>query len=878
MAPKAKAKAAAEDEKKRKAEDDAEKDAKKAKKSDDVEMEDDKEAEKDDVGDSRPALKTAVSFDPTEATLNVVPTTGGRILMALSEGGMQYFIAGCRANVGMKAGRYLYECKVVEALNPGNPMQNKGRVPSPLQLVRIGFSTEGSSLILGDGTDSVFFDSEGCFNHGKSKTQCAQRFTRDQVMGLLLNLDPKSKNYNTVSLFREGERVSEPQKLPESLHGKVLFPHVSYRNVTLQLNFGPQPLKELPFKVRCIGAAAQADAKVMPSSTPKDGKYNVLLPVAFPDEGTFCWLDEFLKKNKSYVELSDRSIMDWALKSGMTRGSIQPQKNSNDKPEFNLGVPAIDDHSVRRVMQSIAQVVPRNYVVMEVKSNLVAEERKQLLQAFDHPQFKKTAQVVMGEPPQAWKEMNWEKMLEKKQTEAENAWKLRNLEKERKKQLAIRQKQLADLRKKNEEEQKKRVAEAKKKLEEVAKAKAEEAKKKKEEEKKKKREEAEAKGETIEEDDEEEKKKEEEEAAKAKEEEEKKAKEEEEKKAKEEEEAKKKEEEEKKAEEEEEDEPMPQVELTEEDKKSFFPISQVKDLTDAELSKSFANFSIPEKSEGFHEIKFEWQNETKSKDYLSKWVLERKLTTRIEDLKPSEWFTGKYGEWTKLLGEWQKKVKEFTEAKAKKPAKKAEEAAEGEEGEEKEEAAAVDIYSVEDMCDVGNGEPLFSNFTFDDWTLLSLRFELYLLVQAFKKDVSDPDRIGITEQHLAFYYTKYYNKQISPLMYGVKTNQELVDLVKDSSLLVPPNQVLATTLSDIDEMANFDIFVKLTEENRRERQRRIDAGDETARLKFDALKQHQQQKAAGAGGIRPGMPGVLGKGARPAWPGAAAGKGAWPFK
>ena len=34
------------------------------------------------------------------------------------------------------------------------------------------------------------------------------------------------------------------------------------------------------------------------------------------------------------------------------------------------------------------------------------------------------------------------------------------------------------------------------------------------------------------------------------------------------------------------------------------------------------------------------------------------------------------------------------------------------------------------------------------------------------------------------------------------------------------------------ELDNLDVFVKLTEESRRERQRRLDAGDETARLKL----------------------------------------------
>lgn len=62
--------------------------------------------------DSRPTMNAAVGFG-VDATLNVVPAMGkagsalfhifSQVLMALTEGGMQYLIAGARANVAMKA-------------------------------------------------------------------------------------------------------------------------------------------------------------------------------------------------------------------------------------------------------------------------------------------------------------------------------------------------------------------------------------------------------------------------------------------------------------------------------------------------------------------------------------------------------------------------------------------------------------------------------------------------------------------------------------------------------------------------------------------------------------------------------------------------------
>merc|ERR1719215_386266 len=112
---------------------------------------------------------------------------------------MQYLIAGARANVGMKAGRYMFEVKIVETLNPAEASAGaRNRVPAPRQLVRIGFSAAASPLILGDSEEHVFFDSEGLFWSGRKKTSVAQKFTREQVIGVVLNLDPGSPNVNTL--------------------------------------------------------------------------------------------------------------------------------------------------------------------------------------------------------------------------------------------------------------------------------------------------------------------------------------------------------------------------------------------------------------------------------------------------------------------------------------------------------------------------------------------------------------------------------------------------------------------------------------------------------------------------------------------------------
>ncbi|CAJ1341711.1 unnamed protein product, partial [Effrenium voratum] len=211
--PKAKAKAEAKaeaksaEDKKRKAEAPAEvKEAKEAK----VE---EFEEEQDDKPDTKQKIKADVTFLGSELTLNAVPCMGNKVLMALNEGGLQYLIAGARANVGLTGGRHMFEVKMTEAYHPAEVHGSRLKTRS---LLRIGFSTAGSSLVLGDSEGAVYFDSDGNFGAGKQRAaRAVPSFSRDQGLAVVLNLEPKSTHANTVSLFRDGQRICKPQKLPE---------------------------------------------------------------------------------------------------------------------------------------------------------------------------------------------------------------------------------------------------------------------------------------------------------------------------------------------------------------------------------------------------------------------------------------------------------------------------------------------------------------------------------------------------------------------------------------------------------------------------------------------------------------------------------------
>lgn len=125
--------------------------------------------------------------------------------------------------------------------------------------------------------------------------------------------------------------------------------------------------------------------------------------------------------------------------------------------------------------------------------------------------------------------------------------------------------------------------------------------------------------------------------------------------------------------------------------------------------------------------------------------------------------------------------------------------------------------------------PLFVHFKYEDWVLVSLRYELHLLVQAFKHDVADEDRPSFPDANLEFYYQKYYGKKLHLSTFGVSSNDDLIDMIKDSITINSESRFLEAVLPEEEPM---DKFLRLTEKQRRDRQLCIDAGDETAELKF----------------------------------------------
>ena len=120
------------------------------------------------------------------------------------------------------------------------------------------------------------------------------------------------------------------------------------------------------------------------------------------------------------------------------------------------------------------------------------------------------------------------------------------------------------------------------------------------------------------------------------------------------------------------------------------------------------------------------------------------------------------------------------------------------------------------------GEPLFSQFCYEDWQLLSIRVELHLLTHSFPH---------VPQSDLSHYYGICFEKDLRCSRFGVSSITELATMIHDT-LTMEGDTLQAFIAARLDADTAFQHFVELTEAQRREWRKRFDSGDLSAILRF----------------------------------------------
>merc|ERR1712106_1204280 len=114
-------------------------------------------------------------------------------------------------------------------------------------------------------------------------------------------------------------------------------------------------------------------------------------------------------------------------------------------PDMNFGIPLLDDLSVRKLLEVIAPTLDRNFLVMELKNNIMSETRQAAIARFSD--FKKVAVVAMGEPSADYTAKVHASMLAEKKKKAEAEQKKKEKEEARKKLFEEKKRKAEEARK-----------------------------------------------------------------------------------------------------------------------------------------------------------------------------------------------------------------------------------------------------------------------------------------------------------------------------------------------------------------------------------------------------------------------------------------------
>jgi len=276
------------------------------------------EHEEDAGIDKRARMKDRLQFNEASCTPGSLISHAGTVLSTLQADGRATVLNGGCLNVGLlskisssttsKGGRYYVELKFLDTPNgcrlgliPGT----KHGVKDPCE------SFFGFDVVSGDAY----------LTSTKVKRLGTTRAMRSDVVGLLINLDDKSENRNTISTFINGKRGCEPLALPD-FEGNIVFPVVFTKGSAVSVNCSTKIWKPLPFHVRMLGDAAKADVEQVGGAVSSTETEFVML----------CGVDT---ADAALKYVSSHGAGEWRLISGKAvetwaeRSSVSVQTNSS---------------------------------------------------------------------------------------------------------------------------------------------------------------------------------------------------------------------------------------------------------------------------------------------------------------------------------------------------------------------------------------------------------------------------------------------------------------------------------------------------------------------------------------------------------------------
>merc|ERR1712048_1388225 len=85
----------------------------------------------------------------------------------------------------------------------------------------------------------------------------------------------------------------------------------------------------------------------------------------------------------------------------------------------------------------------------------------------------------------------------------------------------------------------------------------------------------------------------------------------------------------------------------------------------------------------------------------------------------------------------------------------------------------MDVDGVSNIEDAHKGGPLYAHYAFEDWVIFQLRFQIHLLLHAFRRDAGEP----VHHTCFAFYYYVFFENRFEEANFGQDSFEGVFNLI-----------------------------------------------------------------------------------------------------
>lgn len=231
--------------------------------------------------------------------------------------------SGCRLTHGLRQGRVGFEVRLERKLLTAEPEDREVKERYGL---RVGWSVDDSSLLLGEDQLSFAYDGRGKKVSGGNEEEYGEPLSEGDIIGCYASLSADG----AVELFfhKNGCFLGEAFSLSASLlQGRILVPHVLCKNCSVRLLLDPVTPQWYPGPLGFTPLTAlPAGQRVRATSPPTSrAQCEVVMMVGLPGSGKSFWAKTLMKQHpeKNYRLLGTEDLLACMLGGGQRDSRLQ---------------------------------------------------------------------------------------------------------------------------------------------------------------------------------------------------------------------------------------------------------------------------------------------------------------------------------------------------------------------------------------------------------------------------------------------------------------------------------------------------------------------------------------------------------------------------